>query len=144
MWNKQRCREALRTLMKKPWMLLAGVLGVVLLLAGALGAGKKSSGEVTAAGSESDAYRHALEGQIADALATVDGVGRARVVLTLETGEQLLYEGGKKVGSVPPRVLGAVVICEGGGADRVKREVTDIVSALCHLPANRIHVARMD
>lgn len=144
MWNKQRCRDALRALMKKPWMLLAGVLGVALLLAGALGAGKKSSGEETAAGSESDAYRHALEGQIADALATVDGVGRARVVLTLETGEQLLYEGGKKVGSVPPRVLGAVVICEGGGADRVKREVTDIVSALCHLPANRIHVARMD
>ena len=144
MWNKQKCREVFRTLMKKPWMLFAGVLGVALLLAGALGAGKSSGGEVVATESESDAYRHALEKQIADALATVDGVGRTRVVLTLETGEQLLYEGSKKVGSVPPRVRGAVVICEGGGADRVKREVTDIVSALCNLSANHIHVAKLE
>lgn len=144
MWNKTRCREFLRTLMKKPWMLIAGVLGVVLLLAGAIGAGKNDEGESTAAESESDAYRHALERQIADALALVDGVGRVRVVLTLEAGEQLLYEGSRKVGSVPPRVRGAVVICEGGGADRVKREVTDLVSALCELPANRIRVAKMD
>ena len=144
MWNKARCREFLRALMKKPWMLIAGVLGVALLLAGAIGAGKNSTGETAAAESESDAYRHALERQIADALALVDGVGRVRVVLTLEAGEQLLYEGSRKVGSVPPRVRGAVVICEGGGADRVKREVTDLVSALCELPANRIRVAKMD
>ena len=144
MWNKEKIRDICRSLLKKPWILLAGALGVALLLAGTLGGcvGGKTA-DVTAE-TESDAYRHALESQIASALADVDGVGKTRVILTLETGDQLLYEGTKKVGSVPPRVRGAVVICEGGGADRVKREVTDLVAALCHLPANRIHVAKMD
>lgn len=144
MWNKDSIRSLCRKLFRKPWILLAGVLGVVLLLAGTLSAKRQDSATGTAKESESDAYRHALENQIAAALSEVEGVGKTRVLLTLESGEQLLYDGSKKVGSVPPRVLGAVVICEGGGADRVKREVTDLVSALCRLPANRIHVAKMD
>ncbi len=144
MWNKQRITEVCRALLRKPWMLLAGALGIALLLAGTLGARCTGESDTETVSSESDAYRHALESQIASALAEVDGVGKVRVVLTLESGEQYLYEGSKKVGSVPPRVLGAAVICEGGGSDRIRREVTDLVAALCRLPANRIHVAKMD
>ena len=100
MWNKQRIAEVCRALLRKPWMLLAGALGIALLLAGTLG---------------------------------------ARC-----TGESDTETVSSEVGSGPPRVLGAAVNCEGGGSDRIRREVTDLVAALCRLPANRIHVAKMD
>lgn len=145
MLRKDIGREIRQVFTKKPWVPVALLVGVLLLLFGVIGGGCEDSGEETVgATSESDAYRHALETQLASALSQVEGVGRAQVALTLETGEQYVYDGSKKVGSVPPRVLGAVVICEGGGADRVRQEVTALVGALLDLPANHIHVSKMD
>ena len=79
MWNKQRIAEVCRALLRKPWMLLAGALGIALLLAGTLGARCTGESDTERVSSESDAYRHALESQIASALAEVDGALKEKI-----------------------------------------------------------------
>ena len=143
MWDKNKWKGFFRGLRKKPWLLLSGVVGIVLLLVGAVGGSCQKTGETEENTSESDAYRHALEAQIADACAQVRGVGKTKVILTMESGERSLYDGSRKTGTIPPEVRGVVIICEGGGSDRVKRELTDLVCALCHLGANRVYIAEM-
>ena len=143
MWDKTKWKNFARGLWRRPWLLLAGVLGLVLLVVGAVGVGEKEETATGADTSESDAYRHALEAEIAEACSQVRGVGKTKVILTIETGESYLYDGSRKTGTVPPEVRGVVIICEGGGSDRVKRELTDLVCALCHLSANRVYIAEM-
>ena len=40
-------------------------------------------------------------------------------------------------------VQGVVIVCEGGGSARVREDVTEAVSVLCGIGANRISVTKM-
>lgn len=103
-------------------------------------------------------------------LAEISGVGRVDVMLTLHSGSELvLAEDGKLrySGSVQspdsyersadtvtvagdvvvtrevyPQYRGALVVCDGGGNDKVRLAVVDAVSALTGLGADRIAVVK--
>ena len=119
-------------------VLLLALAGILLLLSGGglFGGSKK---EETA--TDPAAYRLALERELASLCAEVRGVGRVSVMITLKEGERTEYAGAKVSSVSPPSVLGAAIVCDGGGDAETRAALTRLVSGLLGIGTNRITVA---
>ena len=120
-------------------VLLLALAGILLLFSGS--GNPFSRGEKTDAATDPAAYRRALESELATLCAEVRGVGRVSVMITLAEGEKTTYSGSKTASVSPPAVLGAALVCDGGGDAEVKAELTRLVSALLGIGANRVTVS---
>ncbi|MBQ7688358.1 MAG: hypothetical protein IJT27_03975 [Clostridia bacterium] len=144
---------------------LAGVAGLLLLLA----SGAQTS-EKTLAADDYFALRtrteEALEKKAEKLLSTVAGVGKVRVVVTLESLEETVYakdgetrgdsesdqhvvlkQSGSEYGLservVMPTVRGVAVSCEGAASAAIRQEVCSLLCAAFGVSANRVYISRM-
>ena len=111
------------------------------------------------------------EERLAQILSSMDGVGKAEVMLTIAVGEEILYEAKQDCNSggdsettrkdpviitdgnraeqglihqvIPPVYRGAIVVCQGGGSPVVQLLVTEAVSDATGLSADKISVRKM-
>ena len=123
-------------------MLIFLIIGVVLLFISS-STGKRAE----SVGSESESlteYKKQLESEIASLCSDVDGVGKCRVFITFERGEQNEYKGSQVIETRPPRILGITVICRGAESDTVRRELTDMLTALFGIGSNRVAVLKLN
>ena len=120
-------------------VLLLALAGILLLFSGGglFGAGSKKE----EADSDPTAYRIALENELAALCSEVKGVGRVSVMITLKEGERTDYAGSKVSSVSPPSVLGAAIVCDGGGNAETRAELTRLVSGLLGIGSNRVTVA---
>jgi len=153
------------TLLKKyKFVVLVLVIGIVLMLL-------PSGSEKPSAKAENPVEQVALEDELTLLLSQIEGAGKVSVMLTVEKGEETLYQtnertsestGGNSIerdtvtvtdsqrnetGLIkqvnPARYLGAVVVCQGADDPRVRLSVVDAVSKLTGLGADRISVVKM-
>ena len=120
-------------------VLLLALAGILLLLSGSGLFGART--EKSAGGTDPAASRLALESELASLCAEVRGVGRVTVMITLKEGERTTYAGSKTASVSPPTVLGAAIVCDGGGDAEVKAELTRLTCSLLGIGANRVTVA---
>ncbi len=117
-------------------------MGVLLLLGVALllfaGTTKKTQEESDSA--DLSAYGEAMEKRLEALCSQVAGVGRAEVMVTFESGEQIEYRGSTQIGTSPPRVMGVTVLCTGGGSVEVRAAISEMLGALLGIGASRICV----
>ena len=147
---------------RKVFILLA-VLGIALVLLSGNGtAGSKSKSETTTA-RDYDAYVADLEGRLQKTVASMDGVGTCKVMITLEKSDENVYatnseskrdadSGSSKedCGESPlllsaylPNVQGVAVVCTGGDDPAVREKITTTVASLFGIPTNRISVSKL-
>lgn len=88
-------------------------------------------------------YKAELEQSLADFCSSVEGAGRCKVMISFSSGESLEYKGGNLISSTPPRVLGVTVLCRGGDKDKVRAEITELVSSLFDIGKNRVCVLKL-
>ena len=121
--------------------ILCLVAGILLLAfsGGGTGKGAKTDAEKDTL----SAYLDALETETASLCSSVRGVGKCRVMITLSSGEETVYRGGSKIGTTPPRVQSVTLVCEGGDSDRVRREMSGMLSALFDIGENRVTVLKL-
>ena len=130
---------ALDFLKKTPGLVRMGIFlaaGIVLLLLASSGKQTEQEGGDT----DLSAYGEALEARLESLCSQVAGVGRAEVMVTFESGEQVEYRGSTAIGSAPPRVLGVTVLCSGGGSLEVRSALCEMLGALLGIGLNRISV----
>ena len=112
----------------------------------------------------------ALERRIGELLSAVEGVGRCRVLVTLESDTRSVYaadtvlsnsaDGGSSSSEtylavdtdsgpvgllltrVQPTVKGVAVVCQGGGDPAVCQRVQDVVSTAFHISERRVCVVK--
>ena len=89
-------------------------------------------------------YKERLEGELADICSSVSGVGKCRVTVTFERGEERVYKGSSLIESKPPKVMGVTVVCRGADSDNVRAEIVGMMSALFDIGANRIAVLKLN
>lgn len=142
------------------WAVLLAVLGLALLLI------PSGSGEQTAAQAPLP-REESLEDRLASILSKVKGAGKVEVLLTLERGEETLYqtdtdssdtgsradtvtvtgsdrqEQGLVRQTLAPEYLGAVVVCQGGADPNVRLAVVEAVMDATGLGAHQITVLKM-
>lgn len=133
------------------------ILGVVLLLVGGGVSRETAAEEVsTESSAEMEAYAKALEEKIRIFCQQVEGVGRASVTVSLESGYRRVYAtedasyvmvgSGSNRGTVyltdePPTIGGIAVICEGGGDPVVRQRLIGLLTAAYGIGANKIYIA---
>lgn len=105
--------------------LLAAALGLILIAASFSSASDKEAG-----GDE-------LEKQLAEMCSSLSGVGSCRVMVTYRVSESRYGSSGTKT------VESVAVVCKGADKVGVRRELTDMLSALYGIGANRIHISKM-
>lgn len=88
-------------------------------------------------------YEHTLEQRLSDILSDIDGVGEAKVMVTLDTSGHTEF--GKNadmlISVTAPEVRGVIVVCDGGDSVAVKEKVIDAVSGVFGINTLRISVA---
>ena len=150
MWNRivSKCAaygKRLRELLGGRWLLLlAGIAGISLVLLGSCEGTKATESSAFDGSSPSILdYADQMEAEAEALCRRVRGVGDVKVSITLEEGERYTYSGSHLTSSVFPSVRGVAVVCEGGGRDGVRQEITELLCALYHIGANRVHVSPM-
>ena len=147
--------------------LLVFLLGVALVLIPSWT--KKEEPQQTSA--EADFNLSATQKQLETLLSAIDGAGRVRLMLTLSSGERIVYQtdsrtvttsgsttqetqtvfrqpgGAEKEPAVQsvvyPQYQGALVICDGAERASVRLAVIQAVSSLTGLGSNNIAVVKM-
>ena len=159
--------QAAQLLRKYRIPLLMFLLGVALALVP--GKTKKTDAQQTTAASADTAFDlSATQKQLEALLSAIDGAGRVRLMLTLSSGEQIIYQtdsrtvtasgsttqtvfrqpGGSEKepavqSTVYPTYQGALVVCDGAERASVRLAVTQAVSSLTGLGSNKIAVVKM-
>ena len=129
---------------KRIWKIgLFILLGVVLIFFSSI-VSETDREEKNTGSSSLGEYKESLEEDIAALCTGVEGVGKCRVFITFEHGGQSVYKGGEVVETKPPKVCGVTVVCKGGDSDRVKRELTNMLTALFGLSSNRVAVLKLN
>lgn len=166
--GKRKLTAPLAVLNKYKYVLLVAVIGAVLLL----WPGSKTENSTPAENGPSCGGENLAETEAAmeKILEKINGVGRVDVMLTLQSGSELVlaeegslrYSGDSKTpdsyertnqpitdsGGVVvtqeryPQYRGALVVCDGGGSDTVRLQIINAVSALTGLGADRIAVVK--
>lgn len=143
-------------------LVVVGVAGMLLIALSECSAESSvmdlSATTVTAAQIES-----ALESRMTTLLETVSGVGRCRVMITLESEEQAVYAtdttqsedttsesyltvdtdtgpAGLLLTRIQPIVRGVVVVCAGAEDPKVSRRITTVIATAFHISERRICV----
>ncbi len=137
---------------------------VVLLLVGD-GFSKKDTETAAAPSRDTAEYVKKQEEKLQALLCHMDGVGSCEVMLTAGEGNEYVYAqditrnsygesmsyitvggtGGDGVVTVtvkPPKITGAVIVCQGGGSMQIRNEITEMVCKMYHLSAADVHVAK--
>ena len=164
--------RALAVVKKYRWALLVLLVGVALLLLPSRGgSGQEQPDRTEQAASDLDAsYRQELEQRLSELLSGVEGAGEVRVLLTLKTASQTRYQtdtsstedtdasGSRRTAEEKTVILsegssrtvdypvfqGAVVACSGAGSAAVRLSLTNAVSALTGLSAEKITVVKLN
>ena len=165
--GKRKLTAPLAALNKYKYVLLVAAIGAVLLLWP--GTGEKSP-PAESSPSEGGEELKRTEAAMEEILGKISGVGRVDVMLTLQSGSELVlaeegslrYSGDSRTpdsyerttqpvtdsGGVVvtqeryPQYRGALVVCDGGGNDSVRLQVISAVSALTGLGSDRIAVVK--
>ena len=168
-------REKLQHLIENigiPKLCLILLLGVSLIIVSIpSGKTKKNaqSTETTAKEDSTDLYVKKQEKRLVNALKHVEGVGKVKVMITVNSSKEgpyeqsssekektvkedeqtvLVEEDGKKVPyvikEVEPVVEGVVVVAQGGGNDIIKNQIVEAVSVLFHISSYKVKVLKME
>ena len=123
-------------------MVFIAVLGIVLILASSYGENDKKQKEEKAV--SLDEYREFMESEIASLCSSVSGVGKCRVFITFERGEETVYKGSSIVEKKPPQVKGVMIVCKGADSDNVRGQLTDMMTALFDIGSNRVAILKLN
>ena len=162
--------QAAQLLRKYRIPLLVSLLGIALALVPRRT--KKTEVQQTAVEAAETTFElSATQKQLESLLSAIDGAGRVRLMLTLASGEQVVYQtdsrtvtssgsttqetetvfrqpgGSEKEPAVQsivyPQYQGALVICDGAERASVRLAITQAVSSLTGLGSNKIAVVKM-
>lgn len=156
MLNENMKKNTLSELLTKRWLLyLLLVIGILFLVVGNLLPEKDQGSEGTLNVEE---YKSSLTQEVTALCERVAGAGRVSLVIHFTGTEEYVYatdksgSGGKEYVYTSgsglllrvdyPAVDGVSVLCEGGDDAAVRREMTDLLSSLLGIGANRIHIGK--
>ncbi len=161
LWKKFRCFGGDRTGKGLLWIGILGLVLIGLTEIVPMGKSQRSDG-VTVTESQ---VEEALEQRIANLLSAVEGVGKCRVMVTLESGARSVYAADTSVTAsgtseqvltvdtdagpvglllthIQPSVKGVAIVCDGAGNPTVHQRVIDLVSTAFHISERRVCVVQ--
>ena len=163
---KEMLRKATAPIQKYKYILLILIIGLILML---LPSQTKNTDSDTQSLLQEATIP--LNEQIAALLSKVEGAGRVEVMLSIETGEEILYQADEDINTTeqssatrretviitdserseaglirqtnPPNYLGAIVVCDGADSPIIRLALCEAVSKITGLGSDRIAILKM-
>lgn len=148
-----------------------GIIGMILILVSNINSGDEKDEEISLAEENidftlSETYSKKMESELKEILVSIDGVGKANVLLTITSTEEYVYaetiknnssgsendyviiDGGSKKEALikkinTPQISGVVIVCEGGGNAKTCEKIYKSVSTALGIPTTKIYVTEM-
>lgn len=152
---------------KYKYVVLILLIGAVLMLIPSVTAGSKNQSTAPAA----ETAKYSVQEELAEILSGVKGVGKVKVMLKEASGAETIYQTNQDIsvsengsdsrievitvtdsqreeqGLIkqvnPPQYMGAIILCEGADDPKVKLFITEAVSKITGLGADKIAVLKM-
>lgn len=140
MWKK-KWRELLGS---KKFLRIAVIIGAVAILLIMLSSyvdfstiGRRQSTEE---------YSEALRAQLLDIVSQIEGVGEAKVFLTMDNSGENVYlsNSDTKTKSIEPTVRGVVIVCDGGDDPIVSDRVLGAVTRSLDISSDKVYITKLD
>lgn len=122
---------------------LIAVLGILLIIISSSHSDGEASHEKTEETSLEE-YKRNMESEIESLCSAVEGVGKCRVFITFERGEETIYKGSSVIEIKPPKVKGVMIACRGAEKDNVRGALTDMMTALFDIGSNRVAILKLN
>ena len=157
---KTKCREIFQ---KYKYVALVLLIGIGLMLIPGVEKNQDSSLQTQEAEVQPD-----IEQRLTQILSQIDGAGKVSVLVTMEEGEQIIYQQDEDVNSdgsgrydtvtvtesdrsqsglvqqvIPPKYQGVIVVCQGAQKASVRLNIIDAVAKVTGLGTDRISVLKM-
>lgn len=89
-------------------------------------------------------YAAQTESRLLEILSEIDGVGDAKVFLTMDDSGENVYlkNSDKKTASIEPKVRGVVIVCEGGDDPIVASRVLEAVTKALSLNSDKVCITK--
>ena len=136
-------RELFRSDKKIKLIAAAGALFLVLAVLSGLFA-KPSKSASADIGADIAVTEEALEKRLCDILSRIEGIGKVKVMVTLDTaGEREYGRSSDMIASVTaPSVRGVAVVCDGGNSVLIREKVTSAVMGVFGIGASHVSVTK--
>jgi len=149
--------------LKKHILIGGAILGALLMILARFVPESKEE-EVEVKESDITYYTERIEKKLEDLISSAQGVGKATVVVTLDSQEEFVFaqntsENGTQkaseyviisskdgeepvlISEIYPKVRGVAVVCTGGKSTEVKNRVTELIAAALGISVNKIAVS---
>ncbi len=163
----------IKELAKKPVFLkasvAAGLLMLILILVSDFNGEKNERSDTDIKDislTSAELYADETEKRLCETLMEIEGVGKAKVMLTITSTEEYVYAESVKIGASQsensyviidkgsqkealvkkinnPAISGVVIVCEGGDDPKVCERIYNAASTALNIPTNKIYVAEM-
>lgn len=96
-------------------------------------------------GVDIDKYRTDLEDKLLYVVTQIEGVGNAKIFLTMENEGESVYlqNSDTKTKNITPSVRGVVVVCDGGDDPLIVSRVLSAVTRSLDIPSNKVCVTKL-
>ena len=96
-------------------------------------------------GVDIDKYRTDLEEKLLYVVTQIEGVGNAKIFLTMENEGESVYlqNSDTKTKNITPSVRGVVVVCDGGDDPLIVSRVLSAVTRSLDIPSNKVCVTKL-
>lgn len=145
-----------------------GLAGIVLLtFSEIIPSDKEKNGKEETKTEMHDDYEKKLEERLTKIVSSINGAGRTRVMVTLDSGDESVYavkeksadgsrereyivvdsnnsESGLLLKVIEPEIRGVAIVCEGADSANVRQEIIASVSAVLGISTNRISIAKIN
>ncbi len=152
-------------------IVLAGLIGILMLTASELMPEEEKADVQENEVSDYSEYEENLEQRLEGMISSINGAGKTKVMLTLESGDENVYAMEHKQSSssqneqseneyvlinksgddeglllkiVEPEVRGVAIVCEGADSAQVRQEIISSVTAVLGITTNRISISKMN
>lgn len=147
---------------KRPKIIvLVGIGLMALVLLSGLG-GNSEKSENADLEAQPYLYAEETEEKLENIISSIDGAGRCKVMVTLDTSEENVYasdinsdkseyvviktssqEGGLLLKIIQPKIRGVAVVCDGGDSYITVNSITETVCSVLGISSTKVSVAKM-
>lgn len=147
-------------------IVVLGVAGIVLLTLSEIIPEKQEKPTENQTVPNLSEYEENTEKRLAELISSIEGAGRTKVMITLNSGDENVYatedkngektfersyvvikqdgdENGMLLRVEEPEIRGVAVVCEGADSAAVKQEIINTVTAVLGVGTNRVNISKM-
>lgn len=127
-------------------IIIAGIIGIVIIFLSTLTDFDSSKQQADDTINTVDTYCQTLQANLSNIIESIEGVGKASVLITMENSTESIYleNNETKTKEIEPTVRGVVVVCQGGENPVVVSRVIAAVTKSLNISSSKVCVTKLD